>query len=120
MGRLKDRDNPKVHEIMEALLQGTGTEELVQQLYTLGPEAVTLALMAATRQIASLRAKVDAPVAAVSPSTPSGQIPVYAKPNAPKRRRSGRGAKNGHPGYHRDRPQEVHRRQEHRCPVCPD
>jgi len=120
MGRLKDRDNPKVHEIIEAILQGTGTEELVQQLYTLGPEAVTLALMAATRQIASLRAKVDAPVAAVSPSTPSGQIPVYAKPNAPKRRRSGRGAKNGHPGYHRDRPQEVHRRQEHRCPVCPD
>jgi transposase len=119
MRRTKDNDTPKVQEIVEAILQGTGTEELVQQLYGLGPEAVTLALMAATRQIASLRAKMDSPAAAAHPSTPSGQIPVYAKPNAPKRRRSRRGAQEGHPGYHRDPPVEIQRRQEHRCPVCP-
>ena len=116
--RKKDHD-PKIKEIIETILTGAGTEELVQQLYGLGPEAVTLALMAATRQIASLRAKVDSPAAAAPPSTPSGQIPVYAKPNTPKRRRCRRGAKNGHPGHHRDQPVEIHRRQEHRCPVCP-
>lgn len=108
----------EVKEIVTAILQGTCTEELVQQLYGLGPEAVTLALMAATRQIASLRVQVEAP-ATVPPSTPSGQIPVYAKPNASPRRRSRRGAKPGHPGHHRDPPVEIHRRQEHRCPVCP-
>jgi len=61
--RKKDHD-PKIKEIIETILTGAGTEELVQQLYGLGPEAVTLALMAATRQIASLRAKVDSPAAA--------------------------------------------------------
>jgi len=120
MGRAKNNDNPKIQGIIEAILQGTGTEELVQQLYALGPEAVTLALMAATRQIASLRAKVETPAAAADPSAPSGQIPVYTKPNAPKRRRCRRGAKPGHPGSHRDPPGEIHRRQEHRCPVCPE
>jgi transposase len=115
MSRVPSSSRVDVKEIVAAILQGTCTEQLVQQLYGLGPEAVTLALMAATRQIAALRTP-----AAVHPSTPSGQIPVYAKPNAPRRRRCRRGAKNGHPGYHRDQPVEIHRRQEHRCPVCPD
>ena len=92
----------------------------MQQLYGLGPEAVTLALMAATRQIAALRAQGAPSATAVHPSTPSGQIPVDAKPNAPPRRRSRRGAKNGHPGHHRDQPLDIHRRLEHRCRVCPE
>lgn len=119
MGHIQDSHSVDVNEIVEAILAGACTEELVQRLYGLGPEAVTLAVMAATRQIVSLRAKVDQPATTVHPSTPSGQIPVYAKPNAPRRRRSKRGAKNGHPGHHRDKPIEIHRRREHRCPVCP-
>lgn len=86
MGRTQDGCNTDVKEIVEAILDGTCTEELVRQLYGLGPEAVILAMMAATRQIASLQAKMDQPAVPADPSTPSGQIPVYAKPNAPKRR----------------------------------
>lgn len=119
MEPIQDSHSVDVNEIVAAILAGVCTEELVQQLYGLGPEAVSLALMAATRHIASLRARGDQPAATIHPSTPSGQIPVYAKPNAPKRRRSKRGAKNGHPGHHRDSPIEIHRQQEHRCSACP-
>jgi transposase len=120
MGLTQDNQDTNVKGIIEAILDGTCSEELVRQLYRLGPEAVTLALMAATRQIAALHAKVNQPAVAIHPSTPSGQIPVYAKPNASKRRRSKRGAKNGHPGHHREQPIEIHRRLTHRCPVCPE
>lgn len=119
MCRTQGSRNTDVKEIVDAILDGTCTEELVRQLYGLGPEAVILAMMAATRQIASLRAKVDQSTLPADPSTPSGQIPIYAKPNAPKRRRSKRGAKPGHPGHHRDQPLEINRQREHRCPVCP-
>jgi transposase len=119
MGHTQGHQDVDVNEIVEAILAGTCTEELAQRLYRLGPEAVTLALMAATRKIVSLRTQVDKGAATSHPSTPSGQIPVYAKPNAPRRRRCRRGAKNGHPGHHRDAPLEIHRRQEHRCSVCP-
>jgi hypothetical protein len=119
MGRTQGSQNVDVNEIIEAVLDGTCTEELTHVLYGLGPEAVTLALMAVTRQVVSLRAQAEQPAGAVHPSTPSGQIPVYTKPNVPKRRRSKRGAKKGHPGHHRDTPREIHRQRDHRCPVCP-
>jgi len=55
-----------------------------------------------------------------SPSTPSGMVPVYEKPSASKRSKTP-GAKPGHPGSRREKP-EVTRREEHppmeTCPDC--
>jgi len=42
-------------EIIEAILDGTCTEEQSLQLFDLGPEAVKLATLAAARQIAELK-----------------------------------------------------------------
>ena len=54
----------------------------------------------------------------LSPSTPSGMVPVYAKANTPKRRKKP-GAKNGHPGSRRGRPARIDRREVHRLKQCP-
>ncbi len=59
-------------------------------------------------------AKASAPDSA----TPSGQVPVYTKPAANKRRKRP-GAKPGHPGTRRPRPTKIDARQDHRLPRCP-
>ncbi len=57
---------------------------------------------------------------AMTPSTPSGMIPVYEKTATPKRRKKP-GAKAGHPGHYRQLPPVTHY-QGHppltRCPDC--
>jgi transposase len=84
----------------------------------MGSEVVTLALLAAAKRIAELQAKA-AGSAAIHPSTPSGQIPPYAKPNTRKRKRKV-GAKKGHRGSRRPTPERIDRQEEHRLPCCPD
>jgi transposase len=49
---------------------------------------------------------------------PSGSIPPYAKPAAPARRRK-RGARHGHPGAARPRPDLVDHHQDHQLAACP-
>ena len=105
--------------LVAALRAGHCDEATARRLYTLGPDAVTLALLAAARRIAELQAQATG---AVSPSTPSGMIPVYAKPNAtaPRGRRHKRpGARDGHPGHRRPTPTRIDARQGHRLKVCP-
>jgi transposase len=77
-----------------------------------GPEAVRLALLAASARIAQLKS------AAISPSTPSGMIPVYQKPPAPRRKKKP-GAKPGHAGSRRKTPEKIDEHVEHRLEVCP-
>jgi len=102
-----------LNAIIEAILNGTCTEEQSRQLARLGPEAVQLAVLAATQSIAQLKGQMP------HPSTPSGQIPVYTKPNKTKRRNR-RGAKPGHPAARRKTPERIDRREAHRWDVCPD
>ena len=68
--------------LVEAALCGELTEKQAQRLYRLGPEAVTLALMATSKRIAELQGA--SPAQPPSPSTPSGMVPIYTKPNTPK------------------------------------
>jgi transposase len=77
-----------------------------------GPEAVRLALLAANARIAQLQTP------ALSPSTPSGMIPVYQKPPAPRRKKKP-GAKPGHAGWRRKTPEKIDERVEHRLEACP-
>lgn len=88
-------------KLLGALRSGCCDELAARQLYALGPDAVTLAWLAAARRISELQARSTG---GVSPATPSGSgmVPVYTKPNAPRgRRRKRPGARDGHPGHRR-------------------
>jgi len=116
-----------LNTLVVALQFGVCDEVAARQLYTLGPDAVTLALLAAARRIAEQDARLAllearTSTANVSPATPSGMIPVYTKPNAttPRgRRRKRPGARDGHPGHRRATPTRIDQRQTHRLKVCP-
>jgi transposase len=89
------------------------TRAQAEALPLLGPEAVTLFALAMAGHVAGLQS--------VSPSTPSGMIPVYQKPSTPAggKRRKTPGAKPGHAGSRRKIPPQVDARVEHRLVVCP-
>jgi len=84
-----------------------------EALHALGAEAVTLFALAMARHVAGLRPESS------SPATPSGMVPVYEKPAAPKRRRKKPGAKAGHAGARRPTPAKIDQQVEHRLDVCP-
>jgi hypothetical protein len=118
------RRSDALDQLVAALQTGVCDRAAARQLYALGPDAVTLALLAAARRIADQEARIAALQAQTagggSPSTPSGMRPVYAKPNAPRvRRRKRPGACDGHPGHHRPTPTRIDQRQTHRLKVCP-
>jgi hypothetical protein len=75
-------------------------------------------IAAQDRRIAELQSKLSS-VPPISPSTPSGQVPVYHKPTRSKRKGKP-GAKKGHKGTRRSTPERIDRRQTHRLPQCPD
>lgn len=90
------------------------TSEQAKEIYRQGEEAVVFALLTLAR---STSGGVSAG-SAVSPSTPSAMVAPYQKPP-----RSGRsktpGAKAGHPGRRRPKPDRIDRRQTHRLKQCP-
>ena len=104
-----------VEAILERALRGELSEDDARWLYGLGPEAVTLVMLALARQVARQQAGSAPPV---DPATPSGQVPVYLKPSARKRRKRP-GAKLGHPGTRRVPPEKIDRRKVHRLERCP-
>jgi transposase len=111
--------------IIAAVLEGKATEPQASQLYAMGPEAVALLVLATTRRIAEqdtriaeLQGRLNGSTP-TDPATPSGQRPIYTKP-AVRTRRGKPGAKLGHKGTRRPKPDRVDRREEHRLERCPD
>ena len=104
-------------EPMHAEGLGSGlTEARAREIFRQGEEAVVFALLDQARQLAQLQNRPNLP--AVSPSTPSGMRPIYAKP--PGKQRSRRpGRKDGHPGARRERPERIDQTREHRLECCP-
>ena len=111
--------------IIAAVLEGRATERQADQLYAMGPEAVALLVLAITRRITEQdiriaelqgRLKGGGPI---DPATPSGQRPIYTKP-ATRKRKGKPGAKPGHKGTRRSKPDRIDRHEEHRLDVCPD
>ena len=102
--------------LIDAALRGKLTEAQARQLVKENPEILALALLAASRRIAELQGKPG--VAQPFPSTPSGMVPVYTKPNTRQRRKKP-GAKKGHPGHRRKRPARIDQRKSHRLKRCP-
>ncbi len=111
-------------------MQGELSPTQARRLYQLGSEVVTMALLAAAKHIVEQNARIaeqDAQIAQLrkqsteqrpSPSTPSGMVPIYTKPNTPKRRKKP-GAKNGHPGHRRTKPEKIDQHCTHRLKCCP-
>jgi transposase len=96
------------------MLAGRLSEGQADLLAAAGPEAVRLALLAASARIAALGR------GAPSPSTPSGAVPPHLKPPAGRGRRKKKpGAKDGHPGSRRKTPPRIDARAEHRLAACP-
>jgi transposase len=102
--------------LIQAALRGALTQAQAQRLAHENPEVLALALLAASKRIAELQGASQAQPP--SPSTPSGMVPLYAKPNMPKRRKSP-GAKKGHRGHRRGKPKRIDQRETHRLKRCP-
>jgi len=127
------RPTSQVQKIVDLALRGQLDEAQAKKVYELGPEAVLLILLAATQHIleqqkriaeqeqrlATLEGQEPQDTPDITPATPSGMIPVYAKPPAAKRRKRP-GAKKGHPGSRRATPERIDRRESHRLKRCPD
>ena len=84
--------------LIQAAPRGTLTQTQARRLANENPEVLALALLAASKRIAELQGSSQAQPP--SPSTPSGMVPIYTKPNTPKRRKKPV-ARNGHPGHRR-------------------
>ena len=112
-----------VEAIIDAALRGELDETRARQLHALGPEAVALALLATSKRITEQGARIaelqgESQGQPPSPSTPSGMVPIYTKPNTPRRRKKP-GAKKGHPGRRRKAPARIHNHKTHRLKCCP-
>ena len=105
-----------VDALIEAALRGVLSEAQAGQLSKQSPEVIALALLAASKRIADLQRHPQ--TQQPSPSTPSGMLPVYAKPNLSKRRKKP-GARQGHPGRRRQTPGRIDQRKTHRLKRCP-
>ena len=88
----------ELRSIIDAALRGEVSEALAWRAWEIGPEAVLAFMLAARDRIAELSR------AAPGPHTPSGSIPVYAKPGVATRRRGKPGARDGHDGVRRRAP----------------
>ena len=84
--------------------------EQAEVIYARGKEAVIFALLELAKQLAEQRGS--------SASTPSGMVPTYQKPPAPKRRKTP-GREAGHEGSRRAKPERIDERKEHALECCP-
>ena len=109
--------------LVEAALRGELTEAQAQRLANENPEVLALALLAASKRIAEQNVRIadlqePSHRQHPSPSTPSGMVPIYTKPNTPKRHKKP-GARQGHSGHRRKTPERIDERETHRLKRCP-
>ena len=98
---MQPRTARELKGIIDAALRGQLDEALARKLHELGREAVTLASLAMSRRIGEqgvALTRLEGSNGSPSPSTPSGMVPIYTKPNKSKRRRKKPGARAGHKG----------------------
>jgi hypothetical protein len=109
-----------LRSIIDAALRGELTQ--ADRANDLGRDATNAVMLAGSahiaeqdRRIAELQGK-----AVPGPHTPSGAIPIYAKPGASKRRRGTPGARNGHDGHRRPAPTPDRVEEVAPITVCPE
>ncbi len=105
-----------VDALVDAAVRGELDQAEALQRCRQSPELFILALLAAAKRIAQLQGRPGNQQP--SPSTPSGMVPVYAKPNARQRGKKP-GARKGHPGHRRQTPTRIDQQKTHRLKCCP-
>jgi transposase len=105
-----------VGALIDAAVRGELSRAQALRVCKDNPEVITLAFLAAGQRIAELEGQSNRQQP--SPSTPSGMVPVYAKPNTPKRHKKP-GARKGHPGRRRKAPERIDKRETQRLKRCP-
>ncbi len=105
-----------VGAIIDAAVRGKLSRARALRLCKENPDVVTLALLPVGQRIAELEGENNGQQP--SPSTPSGRVPLYTKPNTPKRRKKP-GAKSGHQGVRRERPVRIDQHKTQRLTCCP-
>jgi predicted RNA-binding Zn-ribbon protein involved in translation (DUF1610 family) len=103
---------------VERYVKSNLSEDEARALYRLGEGAVIWALL---KMAARWKEAAGGNGEQITPSTPSGQIPVYKKPNTSSRGRKKPGRKKGHPGARRAEPERIDEEAEHflhKCPCC--
>ena len=106
---------------IEGIEIGPGmTREQAEKLYALGRDVAVFVMMVLAKKLAAeTAASTDAP------ATPSSAKPPYEKENRQtgkkggSKRKKAPGAKPGHAGRHRDKPEQIDRREERRAEACP-
>ena len=122
---MQPRKAKSVEGVVEAAVRGELGEKEVRLLCEQAPELITLALLAGAKRIAEQNTRIaelerqPGRSETLSPSTPSGMVPVYEKPSVKKRRKKP-GARDGHPGRRRERPKKITQQRTHRLTRCPD
>ena len=107
---MSDCDPLQKTSLEKLLQQGPLSEDQALTIYEQGKEAVVFALLKLSAELQ----KPDIP----SPSTPSGMIPPYKKPEGKKRGKKP-GRKKGHKGAHRKPPLTIHKHKKHTMEICP-
>ena len=114
----------KAKAIIAAALRGQISEQQARRLHQFGPDVVALAVLATAKRIAEQNSQITELQSKlkghdkIDPGMPSGQRPIYTKPPTPKRKGKP-GAKKGHKGSRRSKPQRIDRTEEHRQDRCP-
>jgi transposase len=110
-------------QLIELLLQQSPEDldaslrRMIQQFQTqTGEEDLVFVLLELRKRIKELEGQGEE----ISPSTPSGMIPVYKKPASPSKKKKKPGRKKGHAGSRRATPERIDRYVEHRLDHCPD
>jgi len=104
----------ELRTIIDAALRGELDDESARRVLALGDEAALALMLAVNARLAELASMPG-------PHTPSGSIPIYARPNTSKRRRGTPGAVDGHEGRRRPTPEPDERIEVEeltRCPEC--
>jgi transposase len=97
----------ELRRIVEAIRRGAFSEADASRLYREGEDAVKFVLLTLA-------------AAAARPHAPSSATPPYEKPSAKGKPPKRRGAKPGHEGKRRAKPERIDQRKSHRAPCCPD
>ena len=104
--------------VIEGIEIGPGmTREQAERLYALGEEVVVFVMMVLAKKLA-----LETATSTDAPATPSSAKPPYEKENkqAGKKGRKKPGAKPGHAGHHRAKPDRIDRHDERRAKECPE
>jgi transposase len=109
-------------DAIEHLPLGAGlTEAQAKAIFALGEDAVVFALLKLAQMTADPNPNKTSALACDDPACPSGQKPVFIKPNIKDLHRHKKpGCKKGHKGSRRGQPTRIDRIVKHRILCCPD